>query len=278
MGQAFSRVKMADPDLENSNNNNVDINKHSSTFYGISFGCNVHKRRAQPRASASQALVHRIEMERFYLERFTINLSPSDRDKSLLALYSRWVLQTLSALHYIHTHSVFLSNFGANSIWLRADMSIAVTVFIATVIPTPIPGYDDLGVETNNYEYVLQTPENAYRSGSLELLEHGQPAFGAAYDLFDWATFMCRLLTNDYSTCPLPRPGGYHTSPLMTMDPASWKDFSNDRRPWKYEEKRQKEGAWHVLEEQRLGYRLVKRGIDKRAMKSSIKSFAMAML
>ncbi|EQL37541.1 hypothetical protein BDFG_01131 [Blastomyces dermatitidis ATCC 26199] len=145
-------------------------------------------------------------------------------------------------------------------------MSIAVTVFIATVIPTPIPGYDDLGVETNNYEYVLQTPENAYRSGSLELLEHGQPAFGAAYDLFDWATFMCRLLTNDYSTCPLPRPGGYHTSPLMTMDPASWKDFSNDRRPWKYEEKRQKEGAWHVLEEQRLGYRLVKRGIDTMAM------------
>ncbi|KAL2365712.1 hypothetical protein RJZ56_001312 [Blastomyces dermatitidis] len=124
-------------------------------------------------------------------------------------------------------------------------MSIAVTVFIATVIPTPIPGYDDLGVETNNYEYVLQTPENAYRSGSLELLEHGQPAFGAAHDLFDWATFMCRLFTNDYSTCPLPRPGGYHTSPLMTMDPASWKDFSNDRRPWKYEEKRQKEGAWH---------------------------------
>ncbi|KAL2385387.1 hypothetical protein RJZ90_001313 [Blastomyces dermatitidis] len=191
---------MADPDLENSNNNNVDINKHSSTFYGISFGCNVHKRRAQPRASASQALVHRIEME-------------------------------------------------------------------TTVIPTPIPGYDDLGVETNNYEYVLQTPENAYRSGSLELLEHGQPAFGAAHDLFDWATFMCRLFTNDYSTCPLPRPGGYHTSPLMTMDPASWKDFSNDRRPWKYEEKRQKEGAWHVLEEQRLGYRLVKRGIDSMRMR-----------
>ncbi|KLJ10172.1 hypothetical protein EMPG_14438 [Blastomyces silverae] len=335
MGQAFSRVTIADPDLEN-NSNNVDINKYSSTFYGISFGSNVPEELSQepehgkhwytdfleqafvaPHRDGKSVVVFLPEYKNNYgyddemkaavvraaevyerlclnhsghprivkylcrlnssvagfcLERLTPGpldklklppltlpvVSPSAKDKILLALYYRWALQTLSALHYIHTHSVFLSSFGPNSIWLRADMSIAVTGFIATAIPTLIPEYDELGVETDSYEYVLQTPENAYRSESLELLEHGQPVYGAAHDLFDWATFMWRLMTNDYSTCPLPPPGGYHRSPLMPMGQASSPDFSNDRRPWKYEEKRQEEGAWQVLEEQRLGYILVK--------------------
>ncbi|PGH08044.1 hypothetical protein GX51_01485 [Blastomyces parvus] len=186
-------------------------------------------------------------------------VTPSAKDKLILALYYRWALQALSALHYIHTRSVYPTDFGRNSIWVRADMSIAVAGFTSAAIPTPVPEYDEHG-ETGNYEYVLETSKTPWRSESLELHapQHGYNEYSAAYDLFDWATFMWRLMTNDYSTRPLPGPRRYDTSPLFPMDQADWPDFSNDTCPRKYEEKRRAEGAWQVLEEQRLGYILVK--------------------
>jgi len=61
-------------------------------------------------------------------------------DRVVLSLYYPWALQRLSALEFAHSRSVFLRNFSAQMVWVRADYSIALTGFI---------GADIVGDETD---------------------------------------------------------------------------------------------------------------------------------
>jgi hypothetical protein len=53
----------------------------------------------------------------------------------MLALYYRWALQSLSALSYFHSRSVYPTFFSATNVWLRPDYSIAITGFISVEGP-----------------------------------------------------------------------------------------------------------------------------------------------
>ncbi len=48
----------------------------------------------------------------------------------MLALYYRWALQSLSALSFFHSRSVYPTFFSSTNAWLRSDYSLAVAGFI----------------------------------------------------------------------------------------------------------------------------------------------------
>lgn len=157
----------------------------------------------------------------------------------------------------MHANSVFLTDFGNKSVWIRPDMSIALTGFISAAIPTPVPK-DETDGETDKLTYEIATPSTSWRSEDIECFDlSSETPPNAAYDLFDWATWMWRLMTNDRSTNPPVRPNGFSNQPVFPADRASWPDFGNVNRH-KYERERQENRAWQVLEEQRLGNIFVK--------------------
>ncbi|KAJ8110047.1 hypothetical protein OPT61_g7000 [Boeremia exigua] len=59
----------------------------------------------------------------------------SRNDRLLLSLYYRWALQSLSALKFVHSRSVFIRNFCSQLVWLRSDFSLAITGFLAASAP-----------------------------------------------------------------------------------------------------------------------------------------------
>ncbi|KAM5436288.1 hypothetical protein MferCBS31731_005981 [Microsporum ferrugineum] len=186
--------------------------------------------------------------------------TPSTQNRMLLALYYRWALQSLSALHFMHTKSLYLATVGNTFTWLRSDMSIAITGLTCVASHTLVPEWDDHG-ETGKFIYQIEAVSH-FRSGNnlLECFAAGTSDLphNAAYDLFDWATWMWQHMTNYYSTSP-PREPCYSTwSPLLPIDPASWPEFTSHVQFLRYEEEKHRQGAWQELEEERLGPILVK--------------------
>ncbi|KAJ4352497.1 uncharacterized protein N0V89_007845 [Didymosphaeria variabile] len=59
---------------------------------------------------------------------------PQHVNRTMLSLYYRWALQTLSALLFLHSHNIYTCNFSSHGTWLRSDFSVAVTGFICAVI------------------------------------------------------------------------------------------------------------------------------------------------
>lgn len=59
----------------------------------------------------------------------------SRNDRLLLSLYYRWALQALSALKVAHSRFVFIRNFSSELVWLRPDISLAITGFLAASAP-----------------------------------------------------------------------------------------------------------------------------------------------
>lgn len=53
-----------------------------------------------------------------------------------LSLYYHWALQTLSALRFVHSHSVYLSDFCTQTVWPGSDFSVAITGFLSATLPT----------------------------------------------------------------------------------------------------------------------------------------------
>jgi hypothetical protein len=104
----------------------------------------------------------------------------NQNDKMLLKLYYRWALQGLSALGFLHSHGVFLRTFSPQLIWLRSDYSLALTGFVTADITGDTTPYTD-GV------------------GGGEQMTYGDYSVHGCVkeDLYYWATFVWRLMTND---------------------------------------------------------------------------------
>lgn len=167
-------------------------------------------------------------------------------DWVMLSLYFRWALQGLSALKFAHSRSVFLRNFSAQMVWVRADYSLALTGFI---------GADIVGDETD------------YREGGIvcdEDVELDDSAYGSVKDdLFRWATFVWRLMTNDFTERSLsvartgcwgpccPVEGGCSR---FTDD--SHQTLNKGHRSWLRDRENRK--LYQELEEARLGSVLLK--------------------
>ncbi|KAF3483529.1 uncharacterized protein GIQ15_02853 [Arthroderma uncinatum] len=185
--------------------------------------------------------------------------APSTQNRMLLALYYRWALQSLSALHFMHTKSVYLTAVGNTFTWLRSDMSIAITGLTCAASPMLVPEWDDHG-EAGKFIYqIVRLSHRAYGEGpECFPAGNGDLQHNAAYDLFEWAKWIWRLMTNYHSTSPPREPCYSDWSPILPIDPASWPEFTSFGQFGEYAEERNRRGAWQELEEERLGPILLK--------------------
>ncbi len=129
-------------------------------------------------------------------------------DKIMLSLYIRWALQLLSALTFLHEHDVFMRAFNAESIWVRSDFSLALTGFVGGVLGSEDHHTIEMGT--------MAEPE-VVDSKHAPMDRTGQPIPSVQEDLFYWATFVWRLVTNCY-TPEDPRARGEQWEPVTPSE------------------------------------------------------------
>ena len=168
-------------------------------------------------------------------------------DRIVLALYYRWGLQALSALSFIHSKDVVLCNFSMDVVWLRSDLSLAVTGFLSAQRQWYNEEEGELVLECPPYE--------APRQGGPEWIDESCPcvAHNVQIDLFDWATWMWQLMINDQSVARPPNRRFDH-------DPINPPDIAGDGQapPLKETADRYKQRIFQRLDRRRLGDVLVK--------------------
>ena len=120
-----------------------------------------------------------------------------------LALPLSWLLQTSSALRFLHDQKVTHGAVSPSSLLLRSDMSIAITDFTKSTInghhngvPTRAPKDFAFPVDALRYDYF-----------DGELSANSQ-ALGLAIDAFDFATLAYRLLLRKTPDWKLPTGNG----------------------------------------------------------------------
>ncbi|KAL5363471.1 hypothetical protein BJX96DRAFT_187020 [Aspergillus floccosus] len=106
----------------------------------------------------------------------------------LLFLYYRWALQSLSFLVFLHEQSVYLMDLSFATIWIRDDLSIALSGFLGATVPTDAWPYSP---SPSRYEEEYYSATNPATCGFPEL--------GPKFDLSDWATFVWRCMTDDFA-------------------------------------------------------------------------------
>jgi hypothetical protein len=188
--------------------------------------------------------------------------SPVFKDeRTILCLYYRWALQTLSALQFMHSRSIYFSDLCAYNVWIRPDFSIAVGGFASACCgPAVAETSEEQLFDWHSGVYYLPNGGPSRCGGQFVEYtdEAGQPKHGVQYDLFDWATFIWRLMSNEHCDPRPPQVKGHRVEPIDEMNPAERPIFVHLEDDFRYLKQRQKERAWQVLEEERLGSVLVK--------------------
>ncbi|KAL1646478.1 hypothetical protein SLS61_007840 [Didymella pomorum] len=150
------------------------------------------------------------------------------QDKALLALYIRWSLHLLTALRVLHQQDVYAGHFNHHSIFLRGDLSLALTGFLHARINCE--SEEDID---NDYG------EASYEDGEEFDYHQDGPGVGqdpcVKEDLFYWATFVWRCVTNCHAD------GGPELN-------APWVPIVHEEGGMRYDR----------LEDERLGHILVK--------------------
>ncbi|KAF7155934.1 hypothetical protein CNMCM6106_007846 [Aspergillus hiratsukae] len=165
---------------------------------------------------------------------------PDNGDREpLLLLYYRWALQSLAMLAFLHEHGVYVMDFSSSTIWIRDDLSIALSGFVNATIPTDEWPYSPDGTR---YETEIYYPTNP---------DSGQPELSPKIDLSDWATFVWQLMRKDASSHGAKRW-------VMPTDPLDPTEMPGEVNAWEFHKQRLKEGKLQLLEEERLGPMLVK--------------------
>ncbi|KAJ5886351.1 uncharacterized protein N7473_009025 [Penicillium subrubescens] len=165
--------------------------------------------------------------------------SDNKEREPLLLLYYRWTLQSLTLLSYLHSHKTYLMDFSTSTIWLRADLSIALSGFINATIPTNEYPYSPDGTRYEAEIYYPTTPS-------------GHPQLTPKIDLSDWATFVWQLMRQD--ACSDGKRWALPTDSLEEEEEADGEE-EGDVNPWGRHVQRLKEGgdesAEEILEEVR---------------------------
>lgn len=120
-----------------------------------------------------------------------------------LALPLSWLLQTSSALRFLHDQKVTHGAISSSSLLLRSDMSIAVTDFTKSTIN----GHNN-GVPTraqNEFAFPVDALRYDYFDGELSA---NSQALGLAIDAFDFATLAYKLLMRKAPNWELPTGNG----------------------------------------------------------------------
>jgi hypothetical protein len=134
---------------------------------------------------------------------------------------------------------LYLMDFSSSTIWIRDDISIALSGFVNATIPTDEWPYSPDGT---TYETEIYYPTNP---------DSGHPELSPKIDLSDWATFVWQLMRKDASCHGAKRR-------VMPTDPLDPTEMPGEVNAWEYHKQRLKEGKLQLLEEERLGPMLVK--------------------
>jgi hypothetical protein len=162
--------------------------------------------------------------------------NPGHNDKMMLSLYHRWAIQGLSALSALHSRGIYLRTFSSQMMWLRSDYSLALTGFLGAEIADDETDYGEGG---RVREEIMEFDEEAVH-GCVE------------EDIYYWATFVWRLMTNDYTdAAPSAGPGCWE--PCCPVE-GGCKPYDDNREDF---DERYLNNMWQELEEARLGKVLV---------------------
>ncbi|KAI4933234.1 hypothetical protein J4E85_003639 [Alternaria conjuncta] len=152
----------------------------------------------------------------------------SHDDKIMLSLYYRWAIQALSAFRVMHARSMCIGFFSAQLVWIRPDFSLAVGGFIsASAQEIEDELWKDTEEDTKaarreadfideNGRKIESTASCGWSEGEwaaddmiYDMVHHEDPFDESYYtggvqgsvkaDLFYWATFVWRLMTNDFT-------------------------------------------------------------------------------
>jgi hypothetical protein len=153
--------------------------------------------------------------------KMSLSVPYEKRNKTLLCLYYRWALQALSALDFFHSHKIYLRTFSKRMIWLQADYSLAVTGFISAVKDQGLVDIEEDGEKFRVPRWDVPDPAEGLKWGPLsyhqpdDSLEFdqdqdtsGNPRPCIKADLFQWAVFTWRLMTNTSNPEPEASHGG----------------------------------------------------------------------
>jgi hypothetical protein len=161
---------------------------------------------------------------------------PDRNDKTMLSLYYRWALQGLSALSALHSRGIYLRTFSSQMMWLRSDYSLALTGFVGAEIVDDETDYGEGGIVRE------------------ELMEFDDEAIHGCVeeDIYYWATFVWRFMTNDHTDDP-PSTGTGCWEPCCPIE-GGCKSYDDNEEVFG---KRFLTKMWQELEEARLGKVLV---------------------
>ena len=165
-----------------------------------------------------------------------VSADPGRNDKTMLSLYYRWALQSLSALGALHSRGIHLRTFSSQMMWLRSDYSLALTGFVGAEIADDETDYGEGGRVRE------------------ELMEYDEEALHGCVeeDIYYWATFVWRLMTNDY-TIDSPSVATCCWEPCCPVE-GGCKPYDENRDVF---DERFMNRMWQELEEARLGKVLV---------------------
>ncbi|KAI4665300.1 uncharacterized protein J4E78_002760 [Alternaria triticimaculans] len=162
----------------------------------------------------------------------------SHDDKIMLSLYYRWAIQALSAFRFIHARSMCIGFFSSQLVWIRPDFSLAVGGFISASAQEI---EDELWKDTEEDTKAARREANFIDENGREIestascgwdegewaaddmiydMVHYEDPFDESYytggvqgsvkaDLFYWATFVWRLMTNDFTAVSPSRRGPF---------------------------------------------------------------------
>lgn len=165
---------------------------------------------------------------------------PSREDKMMLSLYYRWALHGLSALSALHAQKIYLRTFNQDMIWLRSDYSLALTGFVGADITGDETEYGEAGGSVFGEDMVFD--EDAW-DGCVE------------EDIYYWATFVWRLMTNDYTDESPSIKTSYCWEPCCPVEGGCVPYSNGDLTTWNQD--RYVGRMWQELEDARLGRVLV---------------------
>ncbi|KEQ67051.1 uncharacterized protein M437DRAFT_36837 [Aureobasidium melanogenum CBS 110374] len=182
--------------------------KHSSAAYAF-LGSETHPRLLRCRSYGPPIVLEHAPLGTVHALLSTKTPYPSLSHPSIptkhatLALPLSWLLQTSSALRFLHDQKVTHGAISPSSLLLRADMSIAVTDFTKSTIN----GHNN-GVPTRaSDEFAFPVDALRYDYFDGELSANSQ-ALGLAIDAFDFATLAYKLLMRKAPGWELPTGNG----------------------------------------------------------------------
>jgi len=153
---------------------------------------------------------------------------PSREDRIMLALYYRWALQSLSAISYLHSRSVYLTFFSSTNVWLRRDYSLAISGFISVDGPElDADSRREAWKKEKRYERrerrvqewraagapISEYPVDESEGESEDESEEIPEDFSGGWDTCEWAGDGGTIYYDDYPT-EFPRTCGSHRESL----------------------------------------------------------------